>query len=68
MCMKQMHYVLVDAICAAANWGDAVLMRMSSRTPQAHLPAEIDAPARVLLDYMVCSGPFGFGACSVSTT
>lgn len=51
----QMHYVLVDAICAAANWGDTVLMRMPSKTPQARLPAEIDAPARTLLDYVVRS-------------
>lgn len=49
----QMHYVLVDAICAAANWGDAVLMRMSSKTPNARLPPELDTPARLLLNYVV---------------
>lgn len=48
-----MHYVLVDAICAAANWGDSVLMRMSSKTPNARLPGELEPAAGLLLDYMV---------------
>lgn len=48
-----MHYVLVDAICAAAGWRDAVFPVLSSKTPDKRLPSELEAPAVHLLDYIV---------------